>query len=223
MKTNAYIFGVVVASVALGFSMGAQFQKNRLRPKKVVRKTPKTEPKPEPKRHCDVSDPTPEVGEKEESVRTNPISLPEPDDNGPEDYTKVFGKQMPTPEELLEEELTAMDEEPPFEYFKTFQEWNDHPYGYGVLSLNYYQNEDVLADNFDTLLPDEAIPNTVGEGLDMLIDGYFTENGIAYIRNNQRELDIRITPTTEAYAEARMKNNRSRKKGGKFRESDAED
>lgn len=223
MKTNAYICGVVVASVALGFSMGAQFQKNRLRPKKVVRKTPKTEPKPEPKRHCDVSAPTQEVGEKEESVRTNPISLPEPDDNGPEDYTKVFGKQMPTPEELLEEELTAMDEEPPFEYFKTFQEWNEHPYGYGVLSLNYYQNEDVLADNFDTLLPDEAIPNTVGEGLDMLIDGYFTEDHIAYIRNNQRELDIRITPTTEAYAQARIKNNRSRKKGGKFRESDAED
>lgn len=219
MKINAYICGVVAASVALGFSMGVQFQKNRVRPTKVVRKTPK----PEPKRHCDVSDPTPEVGEKEESVRKNPISLPEPDDNGPEDYTKVFGKKMPTPEELLEEELTAMDEDPPFEYFKTFQEWNDHPYGYGVLSLNYYEHEDVLADNFDTLLPDESIPNTIGEGLDMLLDGYFTEEGIAYIRNNQRELDIRITPTTEAYAQARMKNNRSRKKGGKFRESEAED
>lgn len=222
MKQGAYICGVVVASIALGFSMGVQFQKNNVRPTRIVRKAQK----PEITRHSDETDPTQEVDENKESeapVRTNPISLPEPDDNGPKDYTKVFEREMPSPEELLEEEIEGMDELPHFEYFKTFSEWNDHPHGYGVLSLNYYENDDVLADNFDTLVPEASINLIVGEGLDMMFDGYFPEEGIAYIRNNQREQDVRITPTLKPFAQERVRNNRTRKKGGKFREDQAED
>lgn len=203
MKYYLVVTGVVLSSVGIGYSLGVYSQKRRDIPEKVTKKVA-----PEREfRHSDVIRPTPSTPEKPaKPIKKVPKPVEEPADEAVEkktDYSSISrsNKRVDNPDIFVDsDDFDDVDEAigDRLEYI-TPEEWENHPKGYGVLRLTYFQEEEVVADNFGSILKEPLHSKLIGDTIEQIEIGRFEDEGAAFIRNNEVEKDIVVEYTYESY------------------------
>lgn len=203
MKYYLVVTGVVLSSVGIGYSLGVYSQKRRDIPEKVTKKVA-----PEREfRHSDVNRPTPSTPEKPaKPVKKAPKPVKEPADEVVEkktDYSSISrsNKRVDNPDIFVDsDDFDDVDEAigERLEYIAP-EEWENHPKGYGVLRLTYFQEEEVVADNFGSILKEPLHSKLIGDTIEQIEIGRFEDEGAAFIRNNEVEKDIVVEYTYESY------------------------
>lgn len=206
MKYYLVVTGVVLSSVGIGYSLGVYSQKRRDIPEKVTKQVaPARE-----FRHSDVNRPTPSTPEKPaKPVKKAPKPVKpveEPADEAVEkktDYSSISrsNKRVDNPDIFVDsDDFDDVDETvgERIQYI-TADEWESHPKGYGVLRLTYFADEEVVADNFGSILKEPLHSKLIGDTIEQIEIGRFEDEGAAFIRNNEVEKDIVVEYTYESY------------------------
>lgn len=197
MKYYLVVTGVVLSSVGIGYSLGVYSQKRRDIPKKVAEKVaPKRE-----FRHSDVNRPTPSTPEK----REKPVKKPADEVvEKKTDYSSISrsNKRVDNPDIFVDsDDFEDVNDESVGERLEYLSEleWEDHPKGYGVLRLTYFVDEEVISDNFGSILKEPLHSQLIGDTIERIEIGQFDDEGAAYIRNNEVEKDIVVQYTYDSY------------------------
>lgn len=123
----------------------------------------------------------------------------EDDEDATDDLTHDFESSDPDTYWNWDEELERREEEPDKPYVITLAEYMAGEKGYEQTCLTYYDGDDVLTDERDTIIED--IEGTVGR-VNMLRFGHASDDrNIVYIRNDRISLDFEIAKSDGKYAE----------------------
>src|SRR5690606_9493676 len=127
--------------------------------------------------------------EESKNVFDNPIEVPE-DDEPAGDPTHNFESSDPETYWNWDEELERRENEPDKPYVITLEEYMAGEKNYTQTALTYFDGDDVLADERDSIIED--IEATVGRE-NMLRFGHASnDRNLVYIRNDRIELDFEV-------------------------------
>ena len=136
--------------------------------------------------------------EESKNVFDNPIEVPE-DDELAGDPTHNFESSDPETYWSWDEELERRENEPDKPYVITLEEYMAGEKNYTQTALTYFDGDDVLADERDSIIED--IEATVGRE-NMLRFGHASnDRNLVYIRNDRIELDFEVVHSDGKYAE----------------------
>lgn len=104
------------------------------------------------------------------------------------------------PDDMPDLSALAMERDGDVPYIITFDEYNDdHAHDYDKITLTYYVEDDVLADDSDVPLDDPD--STVGEEFDSCFGQWSKDPNVVYVRNEDISTDFEIIRKDGSYAE----------------------